>query len=94
MYVIFKFKGSDGKVRELYQDDVIGRQTLIKRDSRSLGLKEDALYLVLEGSEEAIERARKIAGDFEVRGDEAEQVYRKIKEEEDSASMGMGAIFG
>ncbi len=94
MYAVFKFNGEDARIREIYQDDTIGRQTIIKRDAKSLGLEGSEIYLVVEGAEEAIEKARKIAGEMEIKGQEGEDVYRKIKKSEEEASLGMGAIFG
>ncbi len=94
MYVVFKFKGEDAKMREIYQDDLIGRQTIIKRDARSLGLDENEIYMFVEGSSDAIEKAKEIAGEFIIEGEEAEKIYKRIKESEEEASLGMGAIFG
>jgi len=94
MYAIFKFKGENAKMREMYQDDLIGRQTIIKRDARSLGLDGNEVYMVVEGSPEAIEKAKNIAREFVIEGKEAEDIYKKIKESEEEASLGMGAIFG
>ncbi|ADD08723.1 hypothetical protein [Candidatus Aciduliprofundum boonei] len=94
MYVVFKFKGEDAKMREMYQDDLVGRQTIIKRDAKSLGLDGKEVYIVVEGSSDAIERAKEIAEDFIIKGEEAGKIYRKIKESEEEASFGMGAIFG
>ena len=94
MHAVFKFDGENEKIRKIYQDDIIGRQTIVKRDARSLGIEGNALYLLFEGSEEAIERARELIGDYEMRGEEAKKIYDRIKEAEDAASAGMGAIFG
>ncbi len=93
MYAVFKFEKNAKEIDEIYRDDVVSRQTVIKRDGSSLGM-DNATYLLVEGSEEAIERAREIAGNYEIRGEEAKKVYEKIKEAEDAASLGMGAIFG
>ncbi|MCD6275515.1 MAG: hypothetical protein J7J42_02105 [Thermoplasmata archaeon] len=94
MYAIFKFNSGDRKIDELYRDDIISRQTIIKRDTRSLGMEGSDIYILIEGSEEAIEKVRKIAGEFEMKDEEKERIYRKIKEAEEEASLGMGAIFG
>lgn len=94
MHAIFKFEKGDKKIEEIFKDDLISRQTLIKREGKSLGLKDDSIYLVVEGSEGAIKKARNLAGDRELRDTEGEDIYRKIKEEEDEASAGLGAIFG
>lgn len=93
MYAIFKFNHGDRRIDELYKDDLISRQSLIKRDARSLGMKGDEIYILIEGSEEGIEKARKIAGENEMK-DGCEEIYRKIKKAEEEASLGMGAIFG
>jgi hypothetical protein len=94
MYVVLKFKGEDSKIREIYGDDLIGRQTLIKRDAKSLGMEGKDVYLLVEGSLEAVEKAKEMATDFVLQGKEAEEIYKKIKESEEEASLGMGAIFG
>ncbi len=94
MYVVFKFKGEDAKMREIYQDDLVGRQTIIKRDAKSLGLDGKEVYMVVEGSSDAIERAKEIAKGIIIEGEEAEKIYNRIKESEEEASLGMGAIFG
>ncbi len=93
VYAIFKFSPGDRKIDELYKDDAISRQTIVKRDARSLGMEGSDIYVLIEGSEEAIEKARKIAGESEMK-DGREEIYRKIKEAEEEASLGMGAIFG
>ncbi len=94
MHSVFKFEKNDKKVDELFKDDLVSRQTLVKRDGMSLGLKDNYIYLLVEGSEEAINRARDLAGERELKGEESEEIYRKIKEAEDEASAGLGAIFG
>ncbi len=93
MYAVFKFKKGAKEMDALYKDDVIARQTMIKRDGKSLGL-EDAIYLIVEGSEDAVNKAKDMAKEFHLSDEVAKKVYEKVKEEEKSASMGMGAIFG
>ncbi len=93
MYAVFKFPKGAKEIEEMYRDDTISRQTIIKRDGASLGLDE-SLYVVVEGSEDALKRARELAGKFELQGSDAENIYTKIKDAEDAASFGMGAIFG
>ncbi|NPA75246.1 MAG: hypothetical protein GXO25_04095 [Euryarchaeota archaeon] len=93
MYAVFKFSKSAKEIDALYRDDVVARQTLIKRDGSALGL-DDAIYIVVEGSEEAINRAKELAKEFLLNDSDAKDVYKKIKDEEESASMGMGALFG
>ncbi len=94
VYVIFKFKSGDKKIEGLYANDVVSRQSIIKRDAKSLSLDGSEIYVLVEGSEEGIQNARKIAGEYEMRGEEAIKIYQLIKKSEDEASLGMGAIFG
>ena len=94
MHVIFKFKNGEKKIEDIYRDELLSRQSIVKRDGKSLGLNDNSIYLMIEGSEEAMKKARKIAGENELKGEEREKIYRKIKESEEEASLGMGAIFG
>ena len=93
MYAVFKFPKGAKQIDELYHDDIVSRQSIVKRDGKSLNL-DDSIFVLIEGSEAAIERANSIAGMYRLSGSEEEDIYRKIKESEDAASMGMGAIFG
>jgi len=95
MYVIFK--GGSQRDEEVFsRDDIVSRQTIKTYDFSSLGLKGDGVVILIEGSEDAIERAKELAKDkLElIEGEEAEEIYKKIKELEESVSMGVGAIFG
>ena len=94
MYAVFKFDSGDRKIETLYGDDLVSRQSIVKRDGKSLGLDEKKNYILIEGSDDAIKKAREIAGEYEIKGEEGEKIYRKIKESEESATLGMGAIFG
>jgi hypothetical protein len=94
MYAVFKFSGDNAKIREMYQNDIVGRQSIVKRDAKSLGMKGNEVYVVVEGTEDAIEEARKIAGEFELKGPRALEIYERIKKAEEEVSLGMGAIFG
>ena len=96
-YVIFEVKSENaGKINELIKDDTVSRQSILTRDSSSLDIKGDFLYLKIEGSEEGIKRAKELAKEFNFKAlDEkkAKEVNEKIKEQEDSAASGMGMIF-
>lgn len=97
MYTILKIeKQNSSKVDALYQDDLISRQTIIRRDNISLGIKEDALYVIIEGSQEAIERALLLSRDFAtaLSDPEKDTIYRKVKEQDESSLEGIGSIFG
>jgi hypothetical protein len=80
----------------LYADDTVSRHTINFREARALGFNKDGYYLEIDGSHEAIEKAKHLIGDKgkEVAGHEKDEVLKKIKEQEDSAAEGFGALFG
>ena len=96
-YVIFEVKSEDaGKINELIKDDLVSRQSILTRDSSSLDLKGNFLYLKIEGSEEGLKRAKKLAKELNLKkldGKKAKEIDKKIKEQEDSAASGIGMIF-
>jgi hypothetical protein len=97
MYTVLKInKENSSKVDALYQDDLVSRQTIIRRDNVSLGLKDEALYVIIDGSQEAIDRAVVISKDFAtvLSASERENVYKKVKEQDESTLEGIGSIFG
>jgi len=96
-YVIFEVKSEDaGKINELIKDDLVSRQSILTRDSSSLDLKGNFLYLKIEGGEEGLKRAKKLAKELNLKkldGKKAKKIDEKIKEQEDSAASGIGMIF-
>lgn len=96
-YVIFEVKSEDaGKINELIKDDLVSRQSILTRDSSSLDLKGNFLYLKIEGGEEGLKRAKKLAKELNLKkldGKKAKEIDKKIKEQEDSAASGIGMIF-
>jgi hypothetical protein len=84
------------KVKVLLKDDFVSRQSITTRDASALNIKRNVHYIVIEGDMKAIERARELfreLGTVEPET-EAEKIYTKIKEEEQSAALGVGFIFG
>ncbi len=80
-------KEEKAKVQQrIREDDLISRQSLTFRE---IGEK---FYLIVEGSEEAIERIEKEFG-LE-RAEDREKILEEIKKEEESAMQGFGSIFG
>ena len=96
-YVIFKIKPEEaGKINKIIKDDIVSRQSIITRDSSSLNLKGDFLFLKIEGSDLGIKKAEEIAKEFELKKlniKKAEDINQKIAEQEDLAASGMGMIF-
>jgi hypothetical protein len=102
MYVVFEVEKSNVKKAEnVFTDDMVSRQSIVVRDSRALDLPEfkgkDVQFIIIEGgSQEALDRAKKL---FEGIGKpmpekEAVIVHNKVKEQDDTAACGVGALFG
>jgi len=96
---IFEIKKEKEKEMDaLKQDDIVSRQSITIRDAKSLGMKGENIYIKIDGSSEAIKRAEGIVKEHslgkKLSKKDAEPIEKKIKEEEESASEGMGFIFG
>jgi len=96
-YVIFEVKSEDAsKINELIKDDLVSRQSILTRDSSSLDIKGEVLFLKIEGSKEGIKKAKELVKEYAFKvldEKKANEVNEKIKEQEDSAASGMGMIF-
>ena len=96
-YVIFEVKTEDAeKINKIIKEDIVSRQSILTRDSSSLNLDGDFLYLKIEGSEEGLKKAEELAKEFEIKKlnkKKAKEINEKILEQEDSAASGMGMIF-
>ncbi len=96
MYEVFEVEsGKKDIIDDILSDDLISKQNTTVRDGSSLGFKEGITYAMVEGSEEAVEKAIEM---FEDEGIEAaengEEVKEKIKEEGEAAAQGIGTVFG
>ncbi len=91
-------KEKENEMDALKGDDLISRQSITIRDAKSLGMKGENIYIKIDGSDEAIERAEEIVKEQSLgkrlSKEDAQPIEKKIKEEEESASEGMGFIFG
>jgi len=80
---------------ELLKDDQISRQSHKLRDAATFGRPSGALLVLIEGAAEAValaeQRLQKV-GTALPKAD-AERVYRALRDEDDSASAGMGLFF-
>ena len=96
-YIVLEVKSENvGKIDTLLKDDIVSRQSILTRDAGSLDINEDVFYVKIEGSEQGIKRTLELAKelDFKKLGDKkAEEINKKIIEQEDSAASGMGMIF-
>ena len=96
-YVIFEVKQEDsGKINKMIKDDIVSRQSILTRDARSLDLKEEAMYVKVEGSDNGIKKAEELAkglGFKKLDKKKASSINEKIEQQEDSAASGIGMIF-
>ncbi|MEF8874188.1 MAG: hypothetical protein V5A88_05900 [Candidatus Thermoplasmatota archaeon] len=96
MYEVFEVESEKKDViGDILSDDLISRQNTNVKEGDSLGFKEDVTYVMVEGKEKAVEKAREL---FEEEcidtAENKEEVRDKIKEEEEAAAQGVGTVFG
>ena len=96
-YVIFEVKKEDsGKINAIVKDDLVSRQSITTRDASSLEIKGETTFLKIEGSENAIKKAEKLAKELgfkKLDKKQSKNVDEKISAQDDSAASGMGMIF-
>jgi hypothetical protein len=96
-YAIFKIE-NPRDIDTLVRDDMISRQSITTRDAKALGMKESHFYVKIEGTQEALEKATDIVKENEIgeclSDKDAKKIDTKLKKEEESASEGIGMIFG
>ena len=95
-YIIFEVKSENvGEIDKMVRNDLVSRQSILTRDSSSLDIKENVFYVKIEGSEEGLKKAKELAKELKLKklGEKkAEEINKKIEEQEDSAASGMGMI--
>lgn len=77
------------------KDDRVSRQSQTVRDAATMGGAAGALYVLVEGAADAVHRAEELLTPLGTRlpTTDAEALYRRFKDEEESASTGMGLFF-
>ena len=96
MQEVFVVKEADKSKAEdvLRKDDVVGRQSITIRLASNMGLEKEGYFIIINGSEESIKKAEDLIKEIAKKYKNKEKVLEKIKEEEDSAAEGLGAILG
>ena len=76
-------------------DDIVSRQSQTVRDAASAGGPAGEIYVVVEGSADAVARADTLLAPLgkKLPAPDAEAVHRRFAEEQESASAGMGLFF-
>jgi uncharacterized protein YaaR (DUF327 family) len=96
-WIVFVKKENAKKVEEILKNDEIASKQSIKiRDAKSLGFDEDGSFLLIDGTEEGIEKCKELVKEFieEIEKERLEEAKRKIMDEEEKAMEGFGNIFG
>jgi hypothetical protein len=77
------------------KDDLVSRQSQKVRDAAALGGPAGRTIVLVEGSPEGVERAKQLLATVgtTLPAAESEGLYRRFREEEESASAGMGLFF-
>jgi len=76
----------------LRKDDLVSRQSITVRDAKALGLEKEGSFILIDGDEKALKQAEKLLKDFAQKAKKKDEVIEKIKEEEDAAISGFGAL--
>lgn len=78
------------------KNDTLSRQSVVFRESASLGLKGSDFYLEINGSDEAVQLAKELLKDLvkEVTSQEKDNILEIIRKQEEAADAGFGSIFG
>ena len=93
--LLFSKRENSKKLEEkLKKDDLVSRASIKVRDAGIVN--KEGVYFYIEGTEDKIKKARELAKDLgeEVLGEEKEKVVNILKEEEEKAIEGFGAILG
>ncbi|MCD6496102.1 MAG: hypothetical protein J7K54_02420 [Candidatus Aenigmarchaeota archaeon] len=95
VFFVEKEKYGSAKNR-LYGDELVSRQSITIRDNSSVEKEKEGYYMLLDGEDEAIKKAREILKDSakELKDKEAKDIIGIIEKQESSAADGFGAIFG
>jgi len=75
--------------------DIAAKQSITVRDAKSLGLKGDGSFFLINGTDDGVKRCQELIKEFVEKTDENElkAAEKKIKEDEEKAAEGMGGIF-
>ena len=92
------FEVTSDKARQaeqmLREDDVMGRQSIAVRNPGILGMDGDEVYIIINGSEEAIEKAKEMLKDIAKVSEKRAKVLDKFDELEDRTADAFGSILG
>ncbi|MEM5799046.1 MAG: hypothetical protein QXZ43_00015 [Candidatus Aenigmatarchaeota archaeon] len=94
MEILFKIKKNFESIKQfILNDDSLSRASIIFKESSTLGEKENFYYMLFSGAEEQCNKAKDLLKD-KAELVNNQEIIKKIKEEQDKAAEGFGAIFG
>lgn len=96
-YVIITVPNENkNKIKEVLRDDIVSRQSITTRDASALKIEKEVQYVLIEGEESALDRAKELFKDLGTveEGQAAEDIYSKFKADEEGAAVGVGFLFG
>jgi hypothetical protein len=86
------------RIQEVTSDEIVSRLSITTRDSNALGVEGDCVYVLLEGREEGLARAKELFEGNQIGralpDEKGSEIKDAIAREEDSAAEGMGTLFG
>lgn len=94
--ILFVVPGSKrSELDTILKEDRIARQSQKIRDASTLGGKSGELFVLVEGSDDVVRTAAEMLAKIgeKLPPAEHEQVLRRMQEEDESASAGMGLFF-
>jgi hypothetical protein len=89
-------KEHERKIDGILRDNLVSRQSITSRDSKSLGLDTNVKYVYIKGSQDAVDKARDLFKEITsaMPDNEAKGIIEKIEAQDQEAASGMGMIFG
>jgi 6-phosphogluconate dehydrogenase (decarboxylating) len=78
----------------LKTDDLVSRQSIAVRAASSLEIKEEGYFIIIDGTEEALQRADELLKEIAEKYKDKEKVLERYDELESAAISGFGFIIG
>ena len=92
--LFFYEKKEDSKVKEILTQEPFSRGSFNVKDAQSLGSDKPGSYLLFSHDQESVEKLKQALKDIAEPVKDPKAILEKIKQEEESASAGMGFVFG
>ena len=86
-------KKDDAKVREILSQEPFSRGSFNIKDAQSLGSDKPGNFLLFTHDQASADQLKKTLADIAEPVKDPDEILKKLKQEEDSASAGMGFVF-